>query len=250
MGVIMNYKIRVLIISFIALPMGFAAAQAKALPEVQTVQIKAADGLTLVGDYYPVLTDSGQPRPAVLLLHIIGSNRHSWLPLIPSLWDTGYSVLTVDLRGFGDTGGEINWSAANTDVQTWLDWLREQPEVRPDAISIIGASIGANLALIGCANDADCVTAIALSPGLIYYSLKPDINQLNKRSALLLASQNDHYSADSVKQMVSGANGDIGARIYGGTAHGTHLFEGSDKVREGLIAAIINWLDEHMPDGD
>jgi dienelactone hydrolase len=232
------------------LVIGSTVAQDQIVPEPQTVQVAATDGLKLVGDFYAAENTSSESKPAVLLLHIIGSNRHSWSLLIPSLLDAGYSVLTVDLRGFGDTGGDINWSAATTDIQTWLDWLRRQPQVSSNAISIIGGSIGANLALVGCANDADCVTAIALSPGLVYYSLKPDINQLNKRSALLIASQNDLYPADSVKQMVSSASGDIGARIYPGTAHGTHLFEGSDKVREGLIATIINWLDEHTPAGD
>jgi pimeloyl-ACP methyl ester carboxylesterase len=240
-----------LVIGFVGvLTLGSMTSHDQELPEPQTVQVAAIDGLKLVGDFYTAANSSGVSKPAVLLLHIIGSDRHSWQALIPSLLDAGYSVLTVDLRGFGDTGGEINWGAATKDVQTWLDWLRKQPEVRPDAVSITGGSIGANLALIGCANDPDCVTAIALSPGLVYYSLKPDINQLKTRSAFLVASQNDLYPADSVKQMVGSASGDIGARIYPGTAHGTHLFEGSDKVRDGLIATIINWLDEHTPDGD
>jgi pimeloyl-ACP methyl ester carboxylesterase len=244
------FKFWLMMVFIAVLMIGSTTAQGQILSEPQIAQVTATDGLKLVGDYYAAENASGKAKPAILLLHIIGSNRQSWLSLIPSLLNAGYSVLTVDLRGFGDTGGEINWSTATTDVQTWLDWLRNQPEVRPDAISIIGASIGANLALIGCANDADCVTAIALSPGLVYYSLKPDINQLNKRSALLIASQNDQYPADSVKQMVNSASGDIGARIYPGSVHGTHLFEGSDKMRDGLIAAIITWLGEHLPDGD
>lgn len=227
---------------------GMTAAQDFPIPEPQTVQIEAADGLVLVGDYYKLQPLADQSRPAVILLHMIGSKRQSWSRLIPALLEAGYEVLTVDLRGHGDTGGEINWFAAVTDVQTWLDWLREQPGIEADAISIVGASIGANLALIGCANDDDCVTAIALSPGLVYYSLKTEssiTNQLSKRSALLIASQTDQYSADSVKQLVNSATGDIGARIYAGTAHGTQLFEVSDAVREGLITLIVSWLDEH-----
>lgn len=221
--------------------------QAETLPTAQPVTITADDDLSVVGDFYPALSDDNEPHPAVLLLHMIGSDRESWSPLIPDLQLAGYHVLAVDLRGQGATGGDINWPAATIDVQSWLDWLRDQPEVQPDAISILGASIGANLALIGCANDDDCVTAIALSPGLVYYSLKPDINQLNKRSALLIASQNDLYSADSVKQMLTSATGDIAARIYSGSTHGTHLFDVSDKLRQGLIATIISWLDEHLP---
>src|SRR6266496_2932257 len=123
--------------------LGSTTTQSQVLSEPQTVQVAATDGLKLAGDFYAAENASSESKPAVLLLHIIGSNRHSWSPLIPSLLDAGYSVLTVDLRGFGDTGGDINWSAATTDVQTWLDWLHVQPEVRPDEISIIGGSIGA-----------------------------------------------------------------------------------------------------------
>jgi pimeloyl-ACP methyl ester carboxylesterase len=237
----------ILLIALISLRAVSAFQQDESLPTAQLVTITADDGLSLIGDFYPVLSSENQSNAAVLLLHMIGSDRNSWSPLIPDLQEAGYHVLAVDLRGQAATGGEINWSAAISDVQTWLDWLRDQTEVQPDAISIIGASIGANLALIGCSNDDDCVTAVALSPGLVYYSLKPDINQLNKRSALLIASQNDLYSADSVKQMLTSATGDIAARIYSGSTHGTHLFAVSDKVRQGLISTIIVWLDEHRP---
>jgi pimeloyl-ACP methyl ester carboxylesterase len=245
--------LRIVLILFLTLilPQGISELQPREeLPTAQAVTVMADDGLSLEGDYYPALPDDNEPKPAVLLLHMIGSNRSSWSPLIPDLQQAGYHVLAVDLRGHGATGGDINWSAATTDVQTWLDWLHDQPQILSDSIAIAGASIGANLALIGCANDDNCVTAIALSPGLVYYSLKPDINQLNKRSALLIASQNDLYSADSVKQMVSTATGDVAARLYGGSTHGTHLFEVSDKAREGLITTIVGWLDEHIPSGN
>src|SRR5262245_21991258 len=132
----MKYTITLLVVVLCALGMGFATAQDNNLPGNQKVQTEAEDGLLLVGDFYPVVTDSDQAKPTFLLLHMIGSNRESWLPLVSSLWEADYSVLAVDLRGFGDTGGEINWSAATTDVQTWIDWLRHQPEVHPDAISI------------------------------------------------------------------------------------------------------------------
>jgi len=228
------------------------ARQGEGLPAAQAVTVTADDGLMLVGDYYPATTDSGHPRPAVLLLHMIGSNRESWSPLTPALTEAGYAALGVDLRGHGETGGEINWTAATADVQTWLDWLRGQAGVRADSISIIGASIGANLALIGCGNDPDCMTTIALSPGLVYYSLKTDeavSNQLSNRSTLLIASQIDTYSAESVRQLFAIASGDVGAQLYAGTAHGTNLFDVSETVRDGLLTTIVGWLDEHTPAG-
>src|SRR3972149_3468118 len=98
-------------------------------------------------------------------MHLLGRNRAAYAPRIPALYTHGYNVLNVDVRGHGESAGTRDWEAAAGDVQVWLDWLREQPAVNPDAVALIGASIGSNLALIGCAHDARCVTAVALSPG-------------------------------------------------------------------------------------
>jgi alpha-beta hydrolase superfamily lysophospholipase len=242
-------KIRVVLFGLlIALIANGATAQDVKLPEAQQVEIKAADDLMLVGDFYPVVTDTDQPRPAVLLMHMLGSKRSAWQSLIPALWEKGYHVLTVDLRGHGETGGGIDWPKATADVQTWLDWLRAQKTVRGEAIAIIGASIGSNLALLGCADDQQCVTAIALSPGLDYYGLKPQaavVTGLRKRSALLVASQADGYSADSVKQLLTDTRGDVAARIYAGGAHGTEMFDFAQS--KGITPLILAWLDEHTP---
>jgi len=123
--------------------------------------------------------------------------------------------------------------------------------VRDDAIAIIGGSIGSNLALVGCANDPDCTTAIALSPGLDYFGVTTETsvtNGLSKRSVLLVAAQRDTYSANSVKQMVSSATGDVGARIFKGNRHGTSLLLGD--TSEATTTLILAWLDEHTPEAD
>jgi pimeloyl-ACP methyl ester carboxylesterase len=175
-------------------------------------------------------------------------SRASWEPMIQPLLDAGYNVLNVDLRGFGETGGNQEWDVAIGDVQTWLDWLRTQPGVNPDEIAVIGASIGSNLALMGCANDAKCVTAIALSPGLSYQGLKPEPylkDGLKDRSALLVASHGDRESAVSVRQMASSATNDIGMRIYPGRAHGLELF---DTRNSSITSLILDWLAEHIED--
>jgi pimeloyl-ACP methyl ester carboxylesterase len=136
----------------------------------QPVRIKAEDGLPISGLFYPS-TLRGQASPAALLLHQINGTKAQWQPLIPALLAEGYSVLAVDLRGFGETGGQINWKRAEADVATLLVWLRDQSGVDGDEIAIIGASIGANLALRGCASDTGCRVAVALSPGLDYFGL-------------------------------------------------------------------------------
>jgi pimeloyl-ACP methyl ester carboxylesterase len=223
-------------------------AAAQDAPAPQTVQVQASDGLTLVGDYFVSLSEA-EARPAVLLMHMYGSERGSWKPLIPALLETGYDVLAVDLRGHGETGGDEDWELAISDVQVWLDWLRGQPGVRAEAIATIGASVGSNLALVGCANDAQCVTAIALSPGLNFYDVQPEASVsegLKDRSALLLATKADRESAEAVRQMVMTAQGEIGARIWVGENHGTNMLI-SPKMRNQVISMIVSWLDEHQP---
>ncbi len=212
-----------------------------------TVEITAADGAVLVGDYYaPTIDVEGDPIP-VLLMHQHRSNRRSWSQLVPQLQAQGYAVYSVDLRGHGDTGGSEDWVAAQSDTQMWIDWILSQPDTADDAIYLIGASIGSNLALVGCGAHPACLTAVALSPGLDYFGVQtePSLHELRSRSALLFAAQRDRESADSVRALTAAAEGEIGVQFYMGAAHGTTLFTAE---RDGHVQAlIIEWLRWHQP---
>jgi len=218
---------------------------AQDIPTPETVTISASDDLELVGDFYTP-AEVEDDAPAVLLLHMLRSRRSAYEPLIPYLLDAGYSVLNVDMRGHGETGGGQDWELAEEDVQRWLNWLRQQEGVADDQIAIIGASVGSNLALVGCANDEACVTAIALSPGLDYRGIEPEsavTEGLADRSALLIASHQDTFSADSVIVMFGDSTGNIAARLYDGRAHGTALF---DNELDSISNTIVSWLDEQF----
>lgn len=241
-------KIIVCVLFALLLALPVAAQEPLPVGTPQVVQVNAVDGLVLFGDYYAVPTTFIPPggAPAVLLLHMLGSNRNAWSPLVPALTAEGYHVLAVDLRGYGQTGGDPNWELAVGDIQTWLLWLRQQTGVKTSAIYLVGASIGGNLALIGCASDPQCVTAVALSPGLDYHNVLPEsaiVNGLRGRSALLVVAQGDTYSADSVRQLVVNAVGEIGAQFYNGQAHGTNLLV----IPEDPAGLILHWLEAHRP---
>ncbi len=214
-------------------------AYAQGTPQPQRVTLNAPDGLTLVGTFASA-PESGS-APAVLLLHMLGSNKESWGPLTPTLLDAGYAVLAVDMRGHGETGGPVDWPKAEQDVQLWIDWLRTQPGVDMDRVSLVGASIGSNLALRGMANDPGVVTAVALSPGLDYRDVTTSdaVQTIGTRPVFLVAAHGDAYSDDSVKQLGLLATGDTLIRLYGGSAHGTALFA----VEDDLAPLIVNWLD-------
>lgn len=238
-------RLPLLIVIILSATLTIAAQDYDPMP--QPVMIEAADGLVLVGDFYS--SNMEEPAPAVLLLHMLGSERRAWGQLIPELTASNYNVLAIDMRGHGDTGGDTDWVAAEGDVQTLLDWLHEQESVQDDVIAIIGASIGSNLALIGCANDADCVTAVALSPGLDYRGVTPEeavTIGLSERSALLIATHGDDASAEAVKQILTNSqDGEVAVELHSGSLHGTDMFV-LPRLRERVFASILYWLDIHL----
>jgi len=223
-------------------------AQDAPTPTPNTTEIEAADGRLLKGDLYrpDVIPDEGVPT--LLLMHQNQATRYSYESAIPLFVEAGYIVLAVDLRGHGQTGGSVDWEQAQDDTQKWLAGLREQEGVNDAKIAIIGASIGSNLALIGCAQDAQCVTAVALSPGLNYFGVQPKdfvADGLENRSALLIAGNRDRESADAIRALFVVAKGKVAAQMFPSGSHGTAFF-GTERSRRDTMALILTWLEQEF----
>ncbi len=208
-------------------------------PQPVSVEVRAHDGQRLSADYYAAEDNS----PAVLLLHQLYTTRTSWRWVVGPLVDAGYHVLAVDLRGYGQTRGGIDWSKAQIDTQTWLDWLAEQPGVRAESLLVMGSSMGANLALVGCAEAERCAGAVAIAPGLNYFGVRTEDALTSGIEALLIYGDRDPYPARDVPQMIelaADAGLDTLTRlVYARREHGMDLFT----VEPDLLPAIIEWLD-------
>jgi len=211
------------------------------------VVIEGVDGLDLHASFY-----AGQSGKTVLLLHQLYTTRQSWAKLTPYLLDNGYNVLLPDLRGYGKTRGNIQWYKAREDTLLWMEWLRQQPSVDPTKIAILGSSMGANLAIIGCNEDnlaqeeGGCVTVVAISPGLNYYGVSPIepafSEGLLNRQAMVISSKRDTYPAQALQTLEPIYPDQINALWLDGNAHGIDLLEPS------VINRIITWLNFHMLD--
>ena len=171
-----------------------------------TATLAAPDGAALATTFYPPVREgsaANAPAPGVLLLPMVGQARGEWDAFARALQLRGFAVLTVDLRGQGESAGAPDWAKAPADVQAvWLA-LVARPDVDAERSAVVGASIGANLALILGASNPQVATVIALSPGQDYQGVKPAerLGNFGTRKVLLVASQDDGYAYDSVRQM-------------------------------------------------
>lgn len=158
--------------------------------EAQKISIKAADGFEIKAMYYPVTP--GKKSACIILLHMLCGRKENWDVLAPALAKEGYFVLAIDLRGHGDSTAAGKTDIAKLDfskpaeqekakaicAKMALDaaaaekFLKGIKEIDSKRIAIIGASIGANVALNYAASSHSVKNLVLLSPGLDYMGIK------------------------------------------------------------------------------
>lgn len=204
----------------------------------RNVIFTADDGTPLVGTFYET---SARPAPAVVLVHMLGRTREDWNAVAARLEAAGMMVLAVDLRGHGLSGGSNSALPPMVqDVRAAIDWMAARPDVRPGAIAVVGASLGANLALLAAA-DTPVVRCVGLlSPSLDYRGVRLDsavLRKIGERPLWLAASTQDPYALRTVKELAEGP-GVREQRLTAATAHGTNLLAADP----GIVDALVDWL--------
>lgn len=214
--------------------------------EEQRIEFEAEDGVSLVGSYFPARFS---PAPTVILMHQAGSDRRAWEQaglvawlqnrgnggggalfapsLGASLWPSmpgslSFAVFTFDFREHGESGGAFeSGSDFLVDAKAALQRVKEFPGVDPERIVMIGASIGADAAVDACVEG--CLGGLSLSPGsyldVDYAEVVAEMT-LDGKPAWCLASEDDHYSADTCKSASGDAYRSI---IYAAGGHGESL---------------------------
>ena len=154
--------------------MGSSSAAQESAPS-RVVDLRAPDGTSLKGTYFP----ASKPGPGVLLLHQCNRQRKVWDDLAALLATAGLNVMTLDLRGYGDSSGipvdklsqeelrVVFTDKFPTDVETAYQYLVSQPGVTRDAIAVGGASCGVNQSVHVAANHPE-VKALILLLSLIH----------------------------------------------------------------------------------
>lgn len=209
---------------------------------MKKVSFATDDDVTIIGNYWK---GSGN---AVLLLHMLPATKESWNEFAEKLNNEGFTVLAIDLRGHGEStnNGTLNYKtftdaqhqASIKDVEAAVSYLKKQ---NAKNISIAGASIGANLALVYQSEHSEIKKTILLSAGQNYRGVmaEPAAEALQEdQKVFLVEGSSDSSSAGTADVLSSALSGDREVMIYNTSAHGTNLFEEHPE----LMNELVEWL--------
>jgi dienelactone hydrolase len=127
-----------------------------------------ADGYVIPGTFTLPRAGGAHGRyPTVLLLHGTASQKDEvgdmYRRLATKLGERGYASLRIDFAGSGDSTlpqTAFTYDEEVSDTRTALTWLTEQPQVRADALGLVGFSQGGRVAATVAGTD-DRVAAVA-----------------------------------------------------------------------------------------
>jgi dienelactone hydrolase len=236
-----------------------ARAQQSQLSGPRTVDLKAADGTMLKATFFP----AANPGPGVLLFHQSNRTRTSWDEVSGRLAAAGINTLTIDERGYGESGGkkEARERYHDADLDSAFEYLVAQPGVQCNAIGVGGAGwLGVDDSVETARRHPTEVKSLVLMSG---ETLLPQLRFLRHASqlpGLFVVSDDDEYpptveamewlydsSASPQKQFIHYVGpkapwlwyetSDAG-KVPATGSHGTDLF----KRHPELPAAVVDWL--------
>jgi dienelactone hydrolase len=211
------------------------------------VDISAPDGTKLKATYYA----AAKPGPGVLLLHMCNSNRRAWEPVGRQLSAAGIHALTLDYRGFGDSGGErfendpqkqqqIVTEKWPGDVDAAFAYLGEQPGVDRERIGTGGGSCGVNQAVQLAARHPD-VGSLVLLAGGTNRTGREFLQRTQWLPVFAAAAADDQFDADALRSMqwLVDLSGNPRNKFVGFQEgkHGTEIFGPHPE----LAAQIVQW---------
>ena len=234
----------------------FQKKENKGVPmiEKEKIELITEDGVKIKGIWQKV-----EGEKAVLLLHMMPATKESWQSFSEFLAENNFSSLAIDLRGHGESretldGKELDYryfsdsehQKSILDLKVASKFLEERGFPLSNQY-LVGASIGANLALEFLSLNPEISKAVLLSPGLDYRGLKTEkfLENIQKNQKILaVASRDDYYSFNSVEKLSQLAKEKelfFETQFYQTAGHGTDIF---GKEKPDLTEVILNFLKE------
>jgi len=207
---------------------------------VETVTFATEDNVTLSGTLF------GNGRIAVILAHqgTPGADQTTWQPFARLLAEHGYTALTFDFRGVGQSQGVLRYGDLGMDVRAANQFLRERGYRQ---IVCAGASMGGTACIGNAAHDEYMgliILASTMKAGGGNNSLRITDEDLAKLTLpkLFITADGDYASVvHDTKHMAELSPEPKSLLLLPGTQHGTHLFD--TVLGDKLTASMLEFLD-------
>ena len=219
-----------------------------ATAQSRDVDLETVDGVTLKATY----SSPGRSGAGMLLIHQCNMDRTSWTDISAALVDAGIHVLTLDLRGFGDSGGAgmsggfpelLQKSAGDSDMA--LEYLVSQSGVDSSRLGVGGASCG-GMILADLSARRPGVKALMLLSSPPSDAAVQNMADTPALAVFGAATEDDPVTrgvADALREAVAGSKHPHStAKIYEGTEHGLPMFDKNPDLEPQLIAWLKNEL--------
>lgn len=216
------------------------------------VDILAPDGTKLRATYFA----AAKPGPGVLLLHMCNTTRKSWERVAIGLSQSGINTLTIDNRGFGESGGprfeggspevmkELNekWPG---DFDAAYQFLLAQPGVDKGRIAAGGGSCGVDNAIRLAERHPDVKALVLLAgstdiAGFNFIAHKPEL------PIFTAAAADDEYNPSTLQlmQWLSELSGNPRTKFSGfrDGRHGTEIFGPHPELVQQIVAFFVDTL--------
>lgn len=217
------------------------ALAAPAVPFPTDVTLTAADGKSIVASIgVPAKGTNG-----VVFVHMSGRTKDDWQVVADKFYRQGLYVAAIDLRGHGanvtgtpPTLTGADWTAMAEDVRAGVAELKKRGAQK---VALVGAEVGANLALVTAANDAAIASVAMLSPGLDYKGILTGeaMKRYGARPVLIVASQDDTYGVRSATALDGLAQGPHTLTLFEAAGKGTKMFNREPGL-EGQLLGFVN----------
>src|SRR6476660_1079652 len=223
----------------------------------RVVDLQAPDGTNLKGSYF----SAGKPGPGVLLLHQCNRQRKVWDDLAARLAAAGFHVMTLDLRGYGDSSGTpvdkltpeeipvVFGEKFPTDVETAYQYLLSQPGVTRDTIAVGGASCGVNQSVHVAEHHPEVKALVLLSEGTDAGGRQ--FLRTSKKMPLFMAVADDDpdLGVTEIMQWLFTLSSNPASRFvhYSTGGHGVEMFDAHKELPGIIVAWVATTLKKHPP---
>jgi dienelactone hydrolase len=243
-----HHRLRAFALIALGLALLALTCAAKETPAPRVVDVAAPDGINLKATYFA----AGKPGPGILLLHQCDKQRKVWDDLAIRLAKSGFNVLTLDFRGYGESGGtpadklppeqtaEIIADKWPDDVDAAFRYLVSQPGVYGDLIGAGGASCAVNQSVQLALRHPEVKSLLLLSEGTDRSGRQFLRNTPNM--PLFLASADDDPDPGVVEIMkwLASLSSNPSTKLvrYSTGGHGVEMFA----AHKDLTGAIADWF--------